>query len=85
MNNSRRALSDTLVDVVDGIGLRPGPGLRATSIELTLPLEISMVQQDGEQVFLADLPRFVYRTAFDAAPSRLTVLYEEGDHGGESA
>lgn len=79
MTNSRRSLSDTLIDVVDGIGLRPGPGLRTTSIELTLPVEVSIEQQDGEQVFLADLPRFIYRTAFDLAPSRLTVLYEEGE------
>ncbi|MES2318836.1 MAG: hypothetical protein V4631_15250 [Pseudomonadota bacterium] len=77
--NGRRSLSATLIEVVDGVKLRPGPGLRATSIELTLPLEISMEQQDGEQVFLADVPRFVYRTAFDAAPSRLTVLWEEGE------
>jgi hypothetical protein len=77
--NSRRSLSDMLVEVVDGIGLRPGPGLRATSIELTLPVDIALEQQAGEQVFLADLPRFVYRTAFDPAPSRLTVLWEEGE------
>jgi len=77
--NSRRPLSATLIEVVDGIGLRPGPGLRATSIELTLPVEISIEQREGEQVFLADLPRFVYRTAFDLAPSRLTVLWEEGE------
>ena len=75
--SQRRPLSETLIDVVDGVGLHSAPGLRATSIELTLPLEISMEQQEGEQVFLADLPRFIYRTAFDATPSRLTVLYEE--------
>ncbi|MES2019302.1 MAG: hypothetical protein V4484_22655 [Pseudomonadota bacterium] len=77
--NGRRALSATLIDVVDGLGLGPGPGLRTTSIELTLPVEISIEQQDGEQVLLADLPRFIYRTAFDLAPSRLTVLWEEGE------
>ena len=77
--NSRRSLSATLIEVVDGVKLRPGPGLRATSIELTLPVEVSIEQQDGEQVFLADMPRFIYRTAFDLTPSRLTVLWEEGE------
>lgn len=77
--SGRRPLSATLIEVVDGIGLQSAPDLRATSIELTLPLEISIEQHDGEQVFLADLPRFIYRTAFDATPSRLTVLYEEGE------
>ncbi len=75
--NSRRSLSATLIDVVDGIGLRSVPGLRATSIEVTLPVEVSIEQQEGEQVFLADVPRFIYRTAFDLAPSRLTVLWQE--------
>ena len=77
--NSRRALSDTLVDVVDGIGIAPVPGMRATSIEVTLPVEISMEEQAGEPVFLADLPRFIYRTAFDHVPSTLTVLWQEGE------
>lgn len=77
--NTRRALSDTLVEVIDGIGLSPGPGLRTTSIELTLPVEVSLEERNGEQTFLADMPRFVYRTAFDLAPSRLTVLWAEGE------
>ena len=75
--NSRRALADTLIEVVDRIVLCPGPGLRATSIELTLPVEIAMQQREGEQVFVADLPQFIYRTAFDQAPSRMTVRWEE--------
>ena len=77
--SQRRPLSETLVDVVDGVGRHSAPGLRATSIELTLPLEVSVEQVDGVQVLLADLPRFIYRTAFDATPSRLTVLYQEGE------
>ncbi len=77
--NTRRALSDTLVNLVDGVCLNPGPGLRATSIELSLPLEVSLEQQAGEAVLLADLPRFVYRTAFDMEPSRVTVRWAEGE------
>ena len=77
--NSRRPLAETLIEVVDGICLDPGPGLRATSIELTLPVEISLEERAGEAVFLADLPRFIYRTAFDLEPSRLTVLWAEGE------
>lgn len=77
--NTRRALGETLVEVIDGIGLRPGPGLRTTSIELSLPVEVSLEERAGEQVFLADMPRFVYRTAFDAAPSRLKVIWEESE------
>ena len=76
--NSRRSLAETLIELVDGIGFN-SPGLRTTSVELTLPVEVSLEQRAGEAVLLADLPRFIYRTAFDLAPSRLTVLWQEGE------
>ncbi len=76
----RRALSDMLVEVIDGVALHPGPGLRATSIEVTLPVEAALDWSSTDPVFLAELPRFIYRTAFDLAPSRLTVLWAEREN-----
>lgn len=76
--NSRRSLAETMTELIDGIAFNPsGMGVRATSIELSLPVEIALEQQAGETVFLADLPQFIYRTAFDRAPSRLTVFWQE--------
>lgn len=77
--NIRRQMGDTLIDVVEGIDAHPGPGLRATSIEVSLPVEIALDQVAGETVLLADLPAFVYRTAFDLPPARLRVRWGEGD------
>ena len=75
----RRALSDMLVDVADGVlGLDVPAGLRATALEVTLPVEIEMARTPQGPEFRAELPRFVTRTAFDRAPSRLTVRWAEG-------
>jgi hypothetical protein len=87
--STRRQLADTLIDMVDGMAFAPaGMGLRVTSIEMTLPVEVSMAagsEQAGalpgqrvEPLFLADLPQSVYRTAFDYQPSKLTVIWAEG-------
>lgn len=81
--NQRRQLADTLIDMVNGVNFAPpGLGLRVTSIEMTLPVEVAMgaatVESAGAPVFLADVPQNVYRTAFDYSPSRLTVIWAEG-------
>lgn len=73
----RRALSETLVDIADGVlALAAPPGLRARSLEVTLPVEVEMAA-DGEDRFRAELLRFVTRTAFDKPPSRMTVRWAE--------
>lgn len=77
--NIRRQLGDTLFDVVEGIDAYPAPGMRATSIEVNLPVELALGEVEGETVLLADLPAFVYRTAFDQPPARLHVRWGEGD------
>jgi hypothetical protein len=75
---NKRSLSETLIDMVDGVAFNPpGLGLRVTSIEMTLPVDVAIESEAGEPVFLADVPQFVYRTAFDLAPSHLTVVWTE--------
>ena len=75
----RRALSDMLIDVADGVlGLAVPPGLRATGLEVTLPVEIELRRTAEGHDFLAELPRFVTRTAFDRPTDRLTVRWAEG-------
>jgi hypothetical protein len=75
----RRALSDMLVDVADGVlGIRPPPGLRATSLEVTLPVEVELRRTAEGHDFLAELPRFVTRTLFDKPTDTLTVRWSEG-------
>jgi hypothetical protein len=49
--------------------------VRATSVEISLPLEIRLPATDGE--LEGDLPLFRRRTAFDPEPARLTLLLAE--------
>jgi hypothetical protein len=47
-------------------------GLRATRVEVSLPVEVVWTRE----ALLAELPRFVTRTPFDAPLSRLNVVWE---------
>lgn len=75
----RRELSDMLIDVADGmLAGADERGVRATSMELALPVEVALENRDGALAVLAELPRFIFRTSFDRPPSRLTVVWTEG-------
>ena len=75
----RRELSDTLIDVADGALVGAGAaGVRTTSMELSLPVEVALEIRDGALVVVAELPRFIFRSAFDQPPSRLKVVWAEG-------
>mgnify|MGYP003387926138 CR=1 FL=1 len=55
----------------------PG-GVRATSLEVDLPVEIELKALGDTHEFRCELPRFVTRTSFDRAPDRLLVRWAEG-------
>jgi hypothetical protein len=75
----RRQLHEMLTDVADGIFAGGATlGIRATSLELSLPVEVALDTRDGELAVLAELPRFVFRGSFDTPPSRLRVSWVEG-------
>ncbi|MFM0631239.1 hypothetical protein [Paraburkholderia xenovorans] len=75
----RRELCDMLVDVADGALAGTGAiGVRATSMELSLPVEVALEMRDGTLAVLAELPRFIFRSSFDPPPSRLIVLWAQG-------
>jgi hypothetical protein len=75
----RRALSDMLIDVADGVlGMRVPAGLRATAMEVALPVEIEMAVTEAGPEFRAELLRFITRTSFDVSPSRMTVRWADG-------
>lgn len=75
----RRALSDMLVEIADGMLGMPVPdGLRATAMEVALPVEIELAKTSDGPEFRAELLRFITRTSFDVSPSRMTVRWAEG-------
>ena len=74
----RRALADMLDEVADTIfDLGTPPGLRATALQVTLPIEVQMARTGEGPEFRAELPRFITRTAFDQPTDRLTVNWVE--------
>jgi hypothetical protein len=76
---ARRELSEMLTDVADGLLANTGQlGVRATSIELSLPVDVALETRHGAVAVVAELPRFVFRSSFDRPPSRLTVVLAEG-------
>lgn len=69
----RRAMSMVLGEIAEGVmAATAGTGIRATRVELDLPLDVVWT---GGDVF-ADLPRLVTRTTFDSPPSRLHLMWE---------
>jgi hypothetical protein len=72
--NTRRTMAAMLADIAGGaMQAAAGAGVRASRVEVNLPVEI--VWTGG--VLFAELPRNLTRTAFDAPPSRLLLVWEE--------
>ena len=68
-------LSLMLVDLAEGaFAAAPRLGVQVSRIEMTLPVDIAV---NDRAELLGELPRFVTRTAFDAPPSRLVIVWTE--------
>jgi len=74
----RRPIGDTIAELsvgahgIEGDRLRAA-GVRAESIELSVPVETMLEHGADGLVVLADVPRFRRRTEFDLPPGRLQV------------
>ena len=74
----RRTMGEMLSEVADGaIGAASVAGLRATRVEVTLPIDVSFRGSGDQLQLLAELPRFITRCAFDSQPGSLTVVWQE--------
>ncbi len=75
---ARRYLSDMLADVAEGVmTVADRAGLRATGVELSLPLDIRLDMTDDEPALIGELPQFITRTDFDPDLARLHVVLRE--------
>ena len=77
----KRPLWETLVDLAHAV--MPADGLeaemiRVTSVEMNLPVEVTVRQSIAGIEFLADMPVWRMSTFFDAPKSRMTILWAEG-------
>jgi len=78
----QRPLGDMLTEVLSALGAVRNETLqvRARSLELTLPIEVSLRETAGETTFIADLPVWRWRTIFDRQPSSISIVYEESEY-----
>jgi hypothetical protein len=76
-----RPLSEMLIDVFDAVvAVRTDHGrVHARSIELSVPIEVWLREVGGEPTFIADVPVWRWRTAFDQPPARLHITWETAD------
>ena len=74
----QRPLWQTLVDVIGSVSPDAGSGIRVTHAHLDLPIEVRFVRTASGYDFLADLPRWRWRTAFDRRSGRLKLDVSEG-------
>lgn len=75
----QRPLGDMLTEVLGAVSAVGNETLRVRTrrLELTLPIEVSLSDVDGETTFIADLPVWRWRTIFERPPSSISVVYEE--------
>ena len=74
----RRALADLLIEIADGFYDVTAPvGLRATAMQVALPVDLEMAHTSIGPEFRVELPRFVTHTSFDRRPDRLTIRWAE--------
>ena len=73
----RRVLAETLVDLASAVvaAMPAGSPVRARRLELALPLEVRLAQQNGEASFLGELPLCRWRTDFDLLPSQMRIVW----------
>jgi hypothetical protein len=74
-----RPLGDMLTDVVGSLlDLSAGQNIvRATSVELTLPIDVIVNRSKGGLVFCADVPAWRWRTDWDPPFGQLRLRLEE--------
>jgi hypothetical protein len=73
-----RPLAEMLTDVLGAVYMarQDQIAVRTSSIELTLPIEVFLVELEGETTLIADLPVWRWRTIFDQPSSSLSITYE---------
>jgi hypothetical protein len=77
----QRPLGDMLTEVLGAVSVvgQQTSAVRTKRLELTLPIEVSLQEVDGEITFIADLPGWRWRTIFDRRPSSINIVYEESE------
>ena len=75
----RRQLDQLLDEMADAalVAARGAPGMRATRLEIALPIELTTGMRQGQAVLFGDVPRTRLLSDFDLPPARLVVVWQE--------
>lgn len=75
----RPTLAQTLIELAQATQAAPeiAQWLRVTEMTVDTPIEMAIRQVGSEPEFFAHAPRWRWRTAFDEAPSRLRISWQE--------
>jgi hypothetical protein len=74
-----RQLWQTMVELLESVSPDSQTGVRVTDVSLDLPIEVQIRQTHDGLIFLADLPRWRWRTVFDPKGGRLKLRCSEGE------
>ena len=79
----RRALAETLIEMVEGIPqptreVLAWPYLRVVSLRVDVPMEVRLGVRDGEWEFFADVPQWRWQTGLEEPRGRLRINWETG-------
>jgi len=75
----RRTLSETMVELA-GAATVPAEaaGMRITSLDIDIPIEVRLRKNGGEWDLLADLPQWRWQTGLEELRSRLRLSWRKG-------
>ena len=76
---NRRPLADVVTELATAV--QPDPllygGTRVTLLAVDAPIEVALRIDEDELLFMADLPRWRWRSVFDRQPGRLSLHLRE--------
>jgi hypothetical protein len=78
--SARRRFGEVITELAESLATDHVPPelFRVTTLVVVLPVEVALERTDSEIVFVADVPRWRWRSDFDRTPSRLTMRLGEG-------
>lgn len=77
----RRPLWETVLELMESVlpVANEESLIQVVNVWMDLPLEVTLQRRGSELALLGDLPRWRWRTVFDAEPGRLQLRCGEGE------
>ena len=78
--SARRPLGEVIVELSESLATEHVPPslFRVTTLAVDVPIEVALERSGSDIVFVADAPRWRWRSVFDRTPGRMTLHLGEG-------